>query len=105
MSVKSKADIRAEKLLPGNQDFTSITNDIAGVPELLLPQPKDESAVRQSPEAPAAEVGAPAAAGRRGVQLGQGVPVHVGRGGEVCSIVCAGKYLLIASVHSFICHL
>ena len=33
MSVKSKADIRAEKLLPGNQDFTSITNDIAGVPE------------------------------------------------------------------------
>ena len=33
MRVKSKADIRAEKLLPGNQDFTSITNDIAGVPE------------------------------------------------------------------------
>ena len=33
MSVKSKADIRAEKLLPGNQDITSITNDIAGVPE------------------------------------------------------------------------
>ena len=33
MPVKSKADIRAEKLLPGNQDFTSITNDIAGVPE------------------------------------------------------------------------
>ena len=33
MSIKSKALIRAEKLLPGNQDFTSITNDIAGVPE------------------------------------------------------------------------
>ena len=33
MIVKSKAQIRAEKLLPGNQDFTSITNDIAGVPE------------------------------------------------------------------------
>ena len=31
--IKSKAEIRAEKLLPGNQDFTSITNDIAGVPE------------------------------------------------------------------------
>ena len=34
MSIKSKALIRAEKLLPGNQDFTSITEDIAGVPEL-----------------------------------------------------------------------
>ena len=32
-AIKSKAQIRAEKLLPGNQDFTSITNDIAGVPE------------------------------------------------------------------------
>ena len=30
-AIKSKAQIRAEKLLPGNQDFTSITNDIAGV--------------------------------------------------------------------------
>ena len=33
MSIKSKALIRSEKLLPGNQDFTSITDDIAGVPE------------------------------------------------------------------------
>ena len=33
MSIKSKALIRAEKLLPGNQDFTSITDDIASVPE------------------------------------------------------------------------
>ena len=31
--IKSKAEIRAEKLLPGNQDFTTITDDIAGVPE------------------------------------------------------------------------
>jgi hypothetical protein len=31
--IKSKAEIRAEKLLPGNQNFTTITDDIAGVPE------------------------------------------------------------------------
>jgi len=31
--IKSKAEIRAEKLLPGNQDSTTITDDIAGVPE------------------------------------------------------------------------
>jgi len=31
--IKSKAEIRAEKLLPGNQDFTTLTDDIAGVPE------------------------------------------------------------------------
>ena len=27
--IKSKAEIRAEKLLPGNQNFTTITDDIA----------------------------------------------------------------------------
>ena len=35
--IKSKAEIRAEKLLPGNQDFTSITKDIASVPEKKTP--------------------------------------------------------------------
>ena len=39
--IKSKAEIRAEKLLPGNQDFTTITDDIAGVPE----QKKDSNSM------------------------------------------------------------
>ena len=32
-AIKSRAQQNAEELLPGNQNFTTITDDISGVPE------------------------------------------------------------------------